>query len=148
MVKIDSKWTLVLAFVCRMPSCKNSLRRRSFSCKQKSEKWYFASWTKLFLAHILLKTPTYEQGVSRSLTILLGSLGEGPVTCLKWVACWTFRTGSMRASRTAMPISAPEYRSVSWPSFVKSASVRQWQPSVPRWSLKRAVLAGASGRGM
>ena len=30
-------------------------------------------------------------------------------TLLKWVACWTFRTGCIMASRTTMLISAPEY---------------------------------------
>lgn len=45
-------------------------------------------------------------------------------TCLKWVADWTFLTGCIRASRTIILISAPEYPSVFFPRVTKSESVR------------------------
>lgn len=50
-----------------------------------------------------------EHGVNKSSTILLGSVGHGPLTFLKCVAVCTFLTGCIKASRTTMLISAPEY---------------------------------------
>jgi len=49
-----------------------------------------------------------EHGTSKSLTISSGLLGLGPDTFLKCVAVCTLRTGSIRASRTTIDISAPE----------------------------------------
>lgn len=46
-----------------------------------------------------------EHGVRRSLTMTLGSVGEGPDTLLKCVALCTALTGCIMASRTTTEIS-------------------------------------------
>lgn len=53
-----------------------------------------------------------EQGVSKSCTITLGFEGDGPETCLKWVAVCTLRIGCIKASRTTIEMSYPENPSV------------------------------------
>lgn len=88
-----------------------------------------------------------EHGVSKSSHTTSGSFGLGPVTLLKWVAVWTFLTGCIKASRTTILISAPEYPSLLFANSFKFSSVN-WVGVLPKCNLNIVRRAGSSGNGI
>lgn len=82
-----------------------------------------------------------EQGVHFNTSV------SGSGICLKWVADRSLRTGCMRASRTTMAISEPEYPSVFSARARKSLGP-SWQGVLPMCSSNIRRRASTPGRGM